>query len=702
MARKFPMEKYRNFGIIAHIDAGKTTTSERVLYHTGKTHKIGEVHDGGATMDWMVQEKERGITITAAATYANWKHSDPQEGDDAGEYEFNLIDTPGHVDFTVEVNRSLRVLDGAVVVLDVQNGVEPQTETNWRLADNYNVPRIVYCNKMDKIGADFEMSVRSLKERLGANGVAIQYPIGSEADFVGTIDLVTMKARMYDGDKDENYKIADIPENLLGVAQDYRTIMIEAISEFDDAAMEKYLNGQELTIPEIKKCIRKGVLTGKFFPVLCGTSFKNKGVKGVLDAVIDYLPNPLEVAKAKGIDGDGKEIEISPDDNGKFIALAFKVATDPFVGRLTYTRVYSGKLQSGTYVYNSNRGEKERISRIVKMHSNNRDETDEVYAGDICAVIGLKSTTTGDTLCAEGMEIQLEKMEFAEPVISLAVEPKTKADQEKMGVALSKLSEEDPTFRVSSNEETGQTIISGMGELHLDIIVDRMKREFQVQVNVGAPQVSYRETFTKSGDAEGKYVKQSGGRGQYGHCLVKFEPNPGKGYEFVNAVVGGRVPREYIKPVDQGLQEAMKSGPLAGYPMIDIKATLYDGSYHDVDSSEMAYKIAAGMALKDAATKCGLVLLEPIMAVDIIVPQEYFGDAMGDVTKRRGNIEGTIERGNATVIKAKVPLANLFGYATDLRSFTQGRGNYAMQFSHYAQTPKAVVEEIVKAKAAAK
>jgi elongation factor G len=551
---------------------------------------------------------------------------------------------------------------------------------------------------MDKIGADFEMSVRSLKERLGANGVAIQYPIGSENAFKGVIDLVTMKARFYDGEKDENYTIGEIPAELMDKANHFHSMMIEAISEFDDQAMEKFLNGETLTISEIKKCIRKGVLTGTFYPVLCGSSFKNKGVKGVLDAVIDYLPNPLEVAKAKGFDENGKEIEITPSDNGKFVALAFKVATDPFVGRLTFARIYSGKLQSGTYVYNSSRGEKERISRIVKMHSNNRNEVDEVYAGDICAIIGLKATTTGDTLCAEGLEIKLEAMEFAEPVISLAVEPKTKADQEKMGVALSKLAEEDPTFRVKSDEETGQTIISGMGELHLDIIVDRMRREFAVQVNVGAPQVSYRETFTVEGNAEGKYIKQSGGRGQYGHCLVKFEPNPGKGYEFVNAVVGGRVPREYIKPIDQGLQDAMKSGPLAGYPMIDIKATLYDGSYHDVDSSEMAYKIAAGMAIKDAASRCGLVLLEPIMAVDIIVPQDYFGDAMGDVTKRRGNIEGTIERGNATVIKAKVPLANLFGYATDLRSFTQGRGNYSMFFSHYAQCPKSVVEEIVKAK----
>jgi elongation factor G len=549
---------------------------------------------------------------------------------------------------------------------------------------------------MDKIGANFEMSVKSLKERLGANGVAIQYPIGSESDFKGTIDLVTMTARFYDGGKEEDYKKGAIPDELLSVAQDYRAVMLEEIVNYDESCMEKFLNGEELTVQEIKLCIRKGVLTGKFFPVICGSSFKNKGVKGMLDCVIDYLPNPLEVERAKGVDANGNEVVITPNDNGKFIALAFKVATDPFVGRLTFMRVYSGHVNSGTYIYNSNRDEKERISRLVKMHSNNRNEIQEIYAGDICAVIGLKSTTTGDTLCEESVDIKLEAMEFAEPVISLAVEPKTKADQEKMGVALTKLAEEDPTFKVSSNEETGQTIISGMGELHLDIIVDRMRREFDVQVNVGAPQVSYRETFLKSGEAEGKYIKQSGGRGQYGHCQVKFEPNQGKGYEFVNAVVGGRIPREYIKPIDSGLQEAMKSGPLAGYPMIDIKATVFDGSYHDVDSSEMAYKIAAGMALKNAANTCGVALLEPIMSVDIIVPQEYFGDAMGDVTKRRGNIEGTEERSNATIIKAKVPLANLFGYATDLRSFTQGRGNYSMFFSHYAQVPKSVVEEVIK------
>lgn len=687
MPRKYPMEKYRNFGIIAHIDAGKTTTSERVLYHTGKSHKIGEVHDGAATMDWMEQEKERGITITSAATYAHWK-----------DFELNLIDTPGHVDFTVEVNRSLRVLDGAVVVLDVQNGVEPQTETNWRLADNYKVPRIVYCNKMDKVGADFEMSVRSLKERLGANGVAIQYPIGAENDFNGIIDLVEMRAMMYDGQKEENYKVGEIPSHLLDKAKEFRNIMLEEIVNFDDDAMGKFLEGQELSVEEIKKCIRKGVLTGSFFPVICGSSFKNKGVKAMLDCVVDYLPSPIDVPAIKGFNSNEQEIDIKPSDDAKFVGLAFKVATDPFIGRLTFMRVYSGVLKAGSYLLNTNKDTKERISRLVKMHANNRDEIDEIRAGDICAVVGLKATTTGDTLADESYDVKLEAMKFAEPVISLAVEPKTKADQEKMSIALGKLAEEDPTFKTHTDEETGQTIISGMGELHLDIIVDRMRREFGVSVNVGAPQVSYRETFTIAADAEGKYIKQSGGRGQYGHCLIHFEPNKDKGYEFVNDIVGGKIPREYIKPIDQGLKEAMKSGPLAGYPMIDIKASVFDGSYHDVDSSEMAYKIAASMALKEAAKRCGLVLLEPIMSVDVTVPEQYFGDAMGDISARRGNIEGTEQRGNAQVIKAKVPLANMFGYATDLRSFTQGRGNYVMQFSHYAQAPKSVVEQIVTSK----
>jgi elongation factor G len=551
---------------------------------------------------------------------------------------------------------------------------------------------------MDKVGADFEMSVTSLKERLGANGVAIQYPIGAENDFNGIIDLVEMRAMMYDGQKEEDFKVVEIPANLMDKAKQFRAIMLEEIVNFDDEAMGKFLEGQELSVPEIKKCIRKGVLTGNFFPVICGSSFKNKGVKAMLDCVVDYLPSPIDVPPTKGFNSNEQEVDIKPSDDAKFVGLAFKVATDPFIGRLTFMRVYSGVLKAGSYLLNTNKDVKERISRLVKMHANNRDEIDEIRAGDICAVVGLKSTTTGDTLADESYDVKLEAMKFAEPVISLAVEPKTKADQEKMSIALGKLSEEDPTFKTHTDEETGQTIISGMGELHLDIFVDRMRREFNVSVNVGAPQVSYRETFTLEGDAEGRYIKQSGGRGQYGHCVIHFEPNKDKGYEFVNDIVGGKIPREYIKPIDQGLKEAMKSGPLAGYPMIDIKASVFDGSYHDVDSSEMAYKIAASMALKEAARKCGLVLLEPIMSVDVTVPEQYFGDAMGDISARRGNIEGTEQRGNAQVIKAKVPLANMFGYATDLRSFTQGRGNYVMQFSHYAQAPKSVVEQIVTTK----
>lgn len=684
MARKHELSKYRNFGIMAHIDAGKTTTSERILFHAGRTHKIGEVHDGGATMDWMEQEKERGITITSAATYVSWK-----------DHELNLIDTPGHVDFTVEVERSLRVLDGAVTVLDAQNGVEPQTETVWRQASKYNVPRIVFVNKMDKTGADFEMCVDSLKTRLGANATAIQYPIGSESNFNGVIDLVTMKAYQYDGKPNEDYKEIEIPSDLVEKAKKYHTMMIEDIVNFDDVAMEKYLNGNTLTVEEIKSCIRKGVLTATFFPIVCGTAFKNKGVKLLLDAVVDYLPSPIDVPPIKGMLPNGEEVERHNKDDEPFSALAFKVATDPFVGRLTFIRVYSGVLSKGSYVINATKDVKERVSRLVKMHSNNRDEIDEIRAGDICAVVGLKDTTTGNTLCAENSPIILEAMNFAEPVISLAVEPKTKADQEKMGIALGKLAEEDPTFKTYTNEETNQTIIAGMGELHLEIIVDRMRREFKVDVNVGAPQVSYRETFTQEADAEGKYIKQSGGRGQYGHALIKFEPNPEKGFEFVDKIVGGKIPKEYIKPIRAGLEEAMKAGPLSGFPMIDIKATVYDGSYHDVDSSEMAYKIAASMALKDAAKKAGLVLLEPIMSVEITVPEQYFGDTMGDVSSRRGSIEGTEQRGNTQVIKAKVPLKEMFGYATDLRSFTQGRGNYVMQFSHYEKAPKSITEEVV-------
>lgn len=688
MSRQFSLEKYRNFGIMAHIDAGKTTTSERILFHSGKTHKIGEVHDGAATMDWMVQERERGITITSAATYVTWKG-----------YELNLIDTPGHVDFTVEVERSLRVLDGAVTVLDSQQGVEPQTETVWRQANEYNVPRIIYCNKMDKIGANFEMCLRSIKNNLGAKGVAIQYPIGSENNFVGTIDLITMKCRMYDGGQKEDYTIADIPADLLSKAKHFRQILVEEAVNYDDKCMEKYLNGEELTEQELKMCIRKATLTANFYPVLCGTSFKNKGVKAVLDAIVDYLPSPADVAPIKVMDeNSNKEIILKNNDEDKFVALAFKVATDPFVGRITFIRLYSGVLKAGSYVVNTKRSIKERVSRLIKMHSNNRSEINEICAGDICAVVGLKDTTTGDTICDESINVKLEAMKFAEPVISLAVEPKTKADQEKMGIALQKLAEEDPTFKTYTDHETGQCIISGMGELHLQIIVDRMKREFKVDLNVGAPQVSYRETFTKPGNAEGKYIKQSGGHGQYGHCVIRFEPNKEKGYEFVNEIVGGKIPREYIKPIDQGIQEAMKSGPLAGYPLIDVKATVFDGSYHDVDSSELAFKVAASLALKEAAKKCGIALLEPIMSVNVVVPDQYMGDAMGDISSRRGTIESTETRNNAQMIKAKVPLKNMFGYATDLRSFTQGRGNYVMQFSHYAIAPKSVVDEVVAAR----
>lgn len=688
MKRQSPIEKYRNFGIMAHIDAGKTTTSERILFHTGVNHKIGETHDGESTMDWMVQEKERGITITSAATYARWK-----------DHELNLIDTPGHVDFTVEVERSLRVLDGAVAVLDGQNGVEPQTETVWRQATKYNVPRIVFINKMDKTGADFEYSVNSMINRLGVKATPIQYPIGAEADFIGNIDLIEMKAYYYDGKEEENYQVKEIPDNLKETAQLWRTKMLDDVVQFDEGIMEKYLNGETITEDEIKKCIRKGVISTELYPVLCGTAFKNKGVKKLLDAIVEFLPSPLDVPPIKGETEDGQIINVIADDNAPLSALAFKVATDPFIGRLTYIRIYAGTLQKGSYVINTTKGKKERISRLVKMNSNARNEIDEIGAGDICAVIGLKDTTTGDTICAEGNNIILEQMQFAEPVISLAIEPKSKADQEKMGIALSKLAEEDPTFKTYSNEETGQVIIAGMGELHLDILVDRLKREFNVNVNVGAPQVSYRETFTQEGESEGKYIKQSGGRGQYGHVKIKFEPNSEKGFEFVDAVVGGRIPKEYIKEVENGLKDAMQAGPLAGYQIIDIKATLFDGSYHDVDSSGMAYKIAASMSLKDAAKKCGIVLLEPIMSVDVTVPDEYFGDTMGDISSRRGSIEGTEQRGTAQTIKAKVPLSEMFGYATDLRSFTQGRGQYVMQFSHYAQAPKSVTEQVVSNRA---
>lgn len=688
MARKFDIKEFRNFGIMAHIDAGKTTVTERILFHTGKKHKIGETHDGESTMDWMEQEKERGITITSAATYVEWKGR-----------QLNVIDTPGHVDFTVEVERSLRVLDGAVTVLDGQNGVEPQTETVWRQATKYNVPRIVFVNKMDKTGADFEMSVNSIKDRLGVKATAIQYPIGAEADFKGCIDLIEMKAYVFDGEAHENYQVVDIPADLVDKANKFRAMMLDDIAEFDDVVMEKYLSGEELTHDEIRECIRKGVLSTKLFPVLCGTAFKNKGVKLLLDAIVSYLPSPIDVPPIKGIDGNDKEVERHNSDDEPFSALAFKVATDPFVGRLTFIRLYSGVLTKGSYVYNSTKGEKERISRLVKMNANERIEIDEIRAGDICAVIGLKDTTTGNTLCDEKSHIILEQMQFAEPVISLAVEPKTKADQEKMGIALGKLAEEDPTFKTYTDEETGQTIIAGMGELHLDILVDRLKREFSVEVNVGAPQVSYRETFTAENEAEGKYIKQSGGRGQYGHVKIKFVPNHEKGFEFENKIVGGKIPGEYIKEIENGLKEAMNSGPLAGYPLIDIKATLFDGSYHDVDSSGMAYKIAASMCLKEAAKLCSAVLLEPIMSVDITTPEEYIGTVLGDISKRRGLLEGQEQRGNAQTIKAKVPLSEMFGYATDLRSNTQGRGTYVMQFHHYAQVPKNITEQIINSRA---
>ncbi|UTS70655.1 elongation factor G [Mycoplasma bradburyae] len=686
MARQYPLEKFRNFGIMAHIDAGKTTTSERILFHSGKTHKIGETHDGASVMDWMAQEKERGITITSAATSVTWK-----------DCQLNLIDTPGHVDFTVEVERSLRVLDGAVAVLDAQMGVEPQTETVWRQASRYEVPRIVFVNKMDKTGANFEKSVASIHSRLGVKAVPIQLPIGSESDFNGIIDLVEMKAYFFDGGENENYEIKDIPAEFKEQTDKAYAHMLDEVVTFDEAVMEKYLNGEQVTKEEIKSCIRKGVISSSLFPVLCGTAFKNKGVKPLLDAVVDYLPSPVDVPAAKGYKGD-EEVRISTSDDAPFVGLAFKVATDPYVGRLTFLRVYSGVLTSGSYVYNTTKDKKERVSRIVKMHAQQRNEIDEIRAGDICAIVGLKDTTTGDTITSEGQEVTLESMSFAEPVISLAVEPKTKADQEKMGLSLSKLAEEDPTFRTFTDEETGQTIIAGMGELHLDILVDRLRREFKVDVNVGAPQVSYRETLKAKADVEGKYIKQSGGRGQYGHVVITFEPNHEKGFEFEDKIVGGKIPKEYIKSVKAGLEAAMNNGPLAGYPMIDIKASLFDGSYHDVDSNEMAYKIAASMALKEAGKRCQPALLEPIMGIEVTVPEQYFGDTMGDISSRRGMIEGTESRDNIQVIKAKVPLSEMFGYATDLRSFTQGRGNYIMQFSHYAEAPKSVVEKVIEAK----
>ena len=685
MAREYSLEKTRNFGIMAHIDAGKTTMTERILFHTHKIHKIGETHDGASQMDWMEQEQERGITITSAATTAYWKG-----------YRLNIIDTPGHVDFTVEVSRSLRVLDGAVALLDSNAGVEPQTETVWRQADEFKVPRMIFCNKMDKLGASFEMSLNSIKERLGVNYAPIEWPIGAESEFNGVIDLVTMKAYHYDGKQEENPEEIEIPADLKEIAETKHNELIEAVSEFDDSLMEKYLEGEEISDEEIKAAIRKGVLEVKFFPVMCGTALGNKGTKLLLDAVVDYMPAPTDIESIKGTDLDGNEIVRHPSDSEPFSALAFKVMTDPFVGRLTFFRVYSGHISSGSYVLNATKGKKERLGRILQMHANNRTEISEVFTGDIAAAVGFKDTTTGDTLCDEKKPFILESMEFPEPVIELTVEPKSKADQDKMAIALQKLSEEDPTFRASTNHETGQTIIAGMGELHLDIIVDRMKREFGVEANVGQPQVSYRETLTQTAECEGKYIKQSGGRGQYGHVWIKFEPNPDKGYEFVDAVVGGVVPREYIPVTDKGLQEAMKTGVLAGFPMIDVKATLFDGSYHDVDSSEMAYKIAASMALKEAKNKCKPILLEPIMKVQVVVPDEYLGNVMGDITSRRGRPLGQESRGNALAIDAMVPLAEMFGYVTSLRSNTQGRGQFTMEFDHYEEVPRNIAEEIIK------
>ena len=685
MARDTSLLNTRNIGIMAHIDAGKTTCTERVLFHTKKIHKIGETHDGASQMDWMAQEQERGITITSAATTAYWKG-----------YRFNIIDTPGHVDFTVEVSRSLRVLDGAVALLDAQAGVEPQTETVWRQATEFSVPRLIFANKMDKMGANFEYTLSTIDSRLGVNARPIEWPIGAESEFNGVIDLVTMKAYHYDGKQEEEAQEIEIPEELKELAEEKHNDLIEAVAEYDDELMETYLDGGEVTVEMIKRAIRKGTLAVKFFPVMCGTALGNMGIKLLLDAVVDYLPSPLDIPAIKGTDLNGNEIERHPSDDEPFSALAFKVMTDPFVGRLTFFRVYSGHLSSGSYVLNSTKDAKERIGRILQMHANNRTEISDVYTGDIAAAVGLKNTTTGDTLCDEKKPVILESMEFPEPVIEVAVEPKTKADQEKMGIALQKLAEEDPTFKVHTDQETGQTVIAGMGELHLDVLVDRMKREFQVEANIGKPQVAYRETIRQAADCEGKYIKQSGGRGQYGHVWVKFEPNPDKGYEFVDAIVGGVVPREYIPVVDKGLQEALQTGVLAGYPMIDVKATLFDGSYHDVDSNEMAFKIAASFALKEAKNKCKPVLLEPIMKVDVTVPDEYFGNVMGDLTSRRGKPLGQETQGNAIKLSAMVPLSEMFGYATGLRSNTQGRGNFIMQFDHYEEVPKNIAEEIIK------
>ena len=685
MARDIAIDHLRNIGIMAHIDAGKTTTTERILFLTGKTHKIGETHDGESQMDWMDQEKERGITITSAATTCYWKG-----------YRYNIIDTPGHVDFTIEVQRSLRVLDGAILLLDANAGVEPQSETVWRQANEFDVPRIICANKMGKIGADFYMSVQSVKDRLGANVAPIEIPIGVESDFSGVINLVDMKAYMFNMDAEETLREEEIPAEYKDKAEEYRQNLIDAVSQFDDDLMMAFLEGEEISVDQLKAAIRKATLSAKFFPMLCSDALANKGIRPLLDAVIDYLPAPTDIAAIECTDKDGNDVVRHPSDSEPFTALAFKIMTDPFVGRLSFFRVYSGVLKSGSYVLNSTKGEKERIGRILQMHANTRNEISEVYAGEIAAAVGLKNTTTADTLCDEKKPCIMKGMEFPEPVIDIAIEPKSKADQDKMAIAIQKLVEEDPTLRVKTDSETGQTILSGMGELHLDVIVERMKREFNVECNKGRPQVAYRETITVTGDCEAKYVKQSGGRGQYGHVVVKFEPNPGKGYEFVDEVVGGVVPREYIPVVDKGLQEAMAGGILAGYPVVDVKATLHDGSYHEVDSSEMAFKVAASMALKAAKDKCKAVLLEPIMKVVVDVPEEYVGNVMGDLTSRRGRPMGQEALGVNTRITALVPLSEMFGYATDLRSNTQGRGNFQMFKESYEEVPKSIAEEIIK------
>ncbi|MBS4882539.1 MAG: elongation factor G [Peptoniphilus harei] len=685
MAREIPLEKYRNIGIMAHIDAGKTTTTERILFYAGKIHKIGETHEGAAQMDWMEQEQERGITITSAATTAHWKG-----------YRLNIIDTPGHVDFTVEVERSLRVLDGAVALFDAKSGVEPQSETVWRQADKYHVPRIAHINKMDVTGADFFRSVQTIDKKLHGNPIPIQIPMGAEDTFIGMIDLVEMKAEIYKDELGKEIEITDVPDEYLDLANEYREKLIEKASEFDEDLMMAYLEGEEIDKELLKKAIRKGTLAVEITPVSCGSSYKNKGVQLLLDAIIDYLPSPIDVPSIEGVDLDGNEVQRHSSDDEPFSALAFKIVTDPYVGKLAYFRVYSGVLQAGSYVMNSTKGKRERIGRILQMHANKREEIEEIHAGEIAAAVGLKDTTTGDTLCDEKNQVILENMEFPEPVISVAIEPKTKASQDKMALALAKLAEEDPTFRTYTDDETGQTIIAGMGELHLDIIVDRLLREFKVEANIGNPQVSYREGIKKAAEGEAKYARQSGGRGQYGHAKIRIEPNkPGEGFIFENAIVGGAIPKEFIGPTQQGIEEALQSGIIGGYEVLDVKVTLYDGSYHEVDSSEMAFKIAGSMAVRDALAKADPVLLEPMMKVEVTTPEEYMGDVIGDINSRRGRMEGMELVAGAQIVTAYVPLAEMFGYATSLRSNTQGRANYSMQFDHYEEVPQSIAEEVV-------